>query len=520
MESFEVTQLKSNIELTKIYTQQLKMKTIKNILPLSFVLLLYSCATTKNYNPNKKYSQQQLHQDYSLLRNILEKKHPSLYWYTGKDSMDMYFDKYFSAIKDSMTGQQFGWRVIAPLTDKIHCGHTSFAMSKAYNNRAVNKRLPSFPLFMKCWNDTMVVTNNLNRKDSVLKRGTLITAVNGLNNAALKQIMFNYMTEDGNANNVNYIRLSSNFPYYHRNIFGISKIYSVKYIDSTGTEQTINIPVFEAPKDSGRKTKAFVSGKKIKPETRQKRLLDKRSLAIDTTNNTAIITLNTFSSGGLRKFYRQTFRYIRKAGINNVVLDIRSNGGGRINLSTLLTKYVSRKNFRVADTSFAVAKSLRPYTRYVKSGFINNLGLFFLTKKNKDGLYHFGHWERKIYQPKKLNHFSGDLYVLINGSTFSASALFSNAVKGQPGIILAGEEAGGGWHGNNGILIPDITLPNTRLRVRLPLFRLVQYNHTAKDGRGVPPDIYIGTNYEALLKGVDKKMQVVMEMIKVKRIKQ
>ena len=104
--------------------------------------------------------------------------------------------------------------------------------------------------------------------------------------------------------------------------------------------------------------------------------------------------------------------------------------------------------------------------------------------------------------------------MLIAGSTFSASALFSNAVKGQPGIVLVGEETGGGWHGNNGILIPDITLSNTHIKVRLPLFRLVQYHHVPKDGRGIQPDIYIGTNYDALLKGIDYKMQVVMDLIK------
>lgn len=427
--------------------------------------------------------------------------------------MDIYFDKYYNSITDSMTEQQFGWKVIAPLTDKIHCGHTSFAMSKAYNKWASGKRFPSFPLMLKCWNDTLVVTGNLNRKDSVLKRGTFITSVNGMNSEALKQTMFGYMTEDGNANNVNYIRLSANFPYYHRNIFGISKTYSVKYLDNN-IEKNIMIPVFEQKGDSGRKARPAVPVKKDSVGTRQQRLHEMRSLAIDTVNNTAIITLNTFSTGRLRKFYRQTFRYIRKTGITNVVLDLRSNGGGRINLSTLLTRYVSRRDFKVADTSFAVTQSLRPFTRYIKNGFINNLGLFFLTKKNKDGLYHFGHWERKLYKPKRLNHFSGNLYVLINGSTFSASTIFCNAVKGQPGILLAGEEAGGGWHGNDGILIPDISLPNTHIRVRLPLFRLVQYHHIPKDGRGVMPDIYIPTDYNALIKGVDKKMQVVMQMIR------
>jgi C-terminal processing protease CtpA/Prc len=109
------------------------------------------------------------------------------------------------------------------------------------------------------------------------------------------------------------------------------------------------------------------------------------------------------------------------------------------------------------------------------------------------------------------------MYVLINGNTFSASALFSNAVKGQPGVVLLGEEAGGGWHGNDGVLIPDIVLPNTHVKVRLPLFRLVQYNHAPKDGRGVPPDIYVGTNYNALLNGIDYKMKFVMELIRSKQ---
>ena len=160
-----------------------------------FVLLtLFSCSATKNYAPNKKYARQQLKEDYTLLRNILESKHPSLYWYTSKDSMDFFFDKYYRAIGDSMTEQQFGWKIIAPLTNAIHCGHTSFGMSRAYIRWADKKKFPSFPLIMKVWNDTMAVTNNLNRKDSLFKRGTLITAVNGIRNKQLIAEMFGYMT--------------------------------------------------------------------------------------------------------------------------------------------------------------------------------------------------------------------------------------------------------------------------------------------------------------------------------------
>jgi C-terminal processing protease CtpA/Prc len=156
---------------------------------------------------------------------------------------------------------------------------------------------------------------------------------------------------------------------------------------------------------------------------------------------------------------------------------------------------------------------LAPYTKYIKGKFFNTIELFFLTRKRTDGLYHSRLMEKKFYQPKKTNGFKRSVYVLTNGPTFSAATIFCNLVKGQPGILLAGEETGGGWYGNDGIMIPDIILPHTHTRVRLPLFRIVQFQHIAVKGTGVVPDIYIPTNYQALLKGVDKKMEVIRNLI-------
>jgi C-terminal processing protease CtpA/Prc len=276
--------------------------------------------------------------------------------------------------------------------------------------------------------------------------------------------------------------------------------------------------LYQPPSDTVKKTKGTPIVKTQKARKRLMILQNMRQMKIDTPNNTAIIELNTFSKGKLRGFFRRSFKKIRQNKIKNIVLDLRSNGGGKIASSTLLTKYLTRKPFKIADSSFAVAKSLGPYTKYIKGKGLNNLGLFFLTKKRADGNYHFGMWERKYFQPKTKNHFGGDLYVLTNGPTFSAAALVCNDLKGQPGITLLGEETGGGWYGNSGIMIPDITLPNTKMRVRLPLFRLVQSNHMIKNGRGIQPDIYVGTSYEALLNNYDKKMRVVMEIIKQKAV--
>ena len=475
---------------------------------------LISCAVSKNYSPAKKFPQQALREDFQLLKNILEQKHPSLYWYTPKDSMDFYFEKYYRSIPDSMTEQQFAWHILAPMVDKIHCGHTSVGSSKAYRKWVSGKQLPSFPLYFKVWNDTMAVSANLNRTDSFFKRGTLVTSVNGVRNAAQVKKMFDYLPEDGYANNVNYIRMSANFPYYHRNIYGLSKKYKVTYLDSTGKEKTTEIPLFTPIKDSLKKDSIHrkLLPKEPKPK-KSKRILTLRSLIIDSNNVMATMQLNSFSKGRLRNFFRRSFKTLKEKNINNLVLDLRSNGGGKVWASTLLTRYISRNAFKVADSAYTISRGLGKYSQYIKGGWLNNIEMLFISSKRKDGLYHLGMLERKLYKPKTKNHYNGKVYVLTNGPTFSASALFCNAVKSQNGITLLGEETGGGWHGNSGIMIPDIKLPHSKNTVRLPLYRIVQYRHVPKTGSGIIPDIYVGTNYDALLKGIDYKMKVVRDII-------
>ncbi len=476
-------------------------------------VLLVSCAGTKNYSPTHKYSREVLQEDFSLLREILEKKHPSIYWYTPKDSMDMFFTKYYRAIPDSMTEQQFTWQILAPVVDKIRCGHTSVGSSKAYRKWMSGKRLPSFPLYLKAWDDTLAVLANLNRKDSLFKRGTLITSINGVGNKQQLNRIFDYLPEDGYANNVNYNRVSGNFPYYHRNIYGLSDKYQVSYIDSLGKERKTEVPLFRQVRDTSKKDKQAGKAERRPRPTHAERLMRYRSLSIDSTGTMATMTLNTFSEGKLRTFFRRSFKELQQKNIKHLILDLRSNGGGKVASSTLLTKYITRHSFKVADSLYATARGLGKYARYIKGGRFNDLEMLIISRKRKDGKYHIGLMERKFYKPKSNNHYDGKLYILTSGSTFSASALFCNVVKGQEGITILGEETGGGWHGNSGIMIPDIKLPNTKTTVRLPLYRLVQFNHVPKTGTGIIPDIFVGTDYESLIKGVDYKMKVTKELI-------
>src|SRR5688572_17879132 len=99
---------------------------------LSVVVSGCSAGIMSGFSPNKKYTLQQVQKDYLIYQTILEQHHPSLYWYSGKDSIDYYFSWGQNHLKDSMTEPEFR-KVLTYVTAKINCGHTSVRSSKAWS---------------------------------------------------------------------------------------------------------------------------------------------------------------------------------------------------------------------------------------------------------------------------------------------------------------------------------------------------------------------------------------------------
>jgi hypothetical protein len=156
------------------------------------------CAVNNHsFSPDKKYSPEQLQKDFSVYEGVLEEAHPGLYWYTSKDSMDHYFAEARKELKDSLNETGFR-KILSSVTSKIGCGHTSIRSSKAYQKyRDTSRIVRIFPLSLKLWNDTAVVVARLNRKDSMLGRGTMITKINGQAISQITQTLFNYIPTDG-----------------------------------------------------------------------------------------------------------------------------------------------------------------------------------------------------------------------------------------------------------------------------------------------------------------------------------
>lgn len=503
----------------RIGFSQFKISISRSLIGIGAILSVASCSVYRSsYHPSQKYSPDELREDYAIFRGTLEESHPGIYWYTSKDEMNHHFDWGESKLKDSLNEEQFR-KVLNYVVARMNCGHTVVRSSRDFIRFRDSLRSRVFPLSIKFWPDTAAVIGNLNSKDSLIRRGTVIKKINNVPLNFILDTLFKYVSSDGYNLTHKYQSLSNRggFANTYSLVFGRRENFLVNFIDSAGNEKTARISLYDPRRDTTARI-AVSRMDRIPRFERRKRILEaSRSLSFDSSRTIASMELSSFGRGlKLKRFFRRSFRTMRRSGTHHLIIDVRANGGGSVTNSTLLSRFISNKKFKIADSLYAINRNSR-YKRYVNGYFFNQLFMVFMTKKRQDGKFHFGYFERHYFNPKKKNHFDGKVYVVTGGNSFSATTLFANAVRQQPNVFIVGEETGGAAYGNSAWLIPDAILPNTRLRFRLPLFRLVIDKDIPKDGKGVQPEIFSGPTVEAIRLGIDYKMDKVMELIRARQ---
>jgi C-terminal processing protease CtpA/Prc len=296
-------------------------------------------------------------------------------------------------------------------------------------------------------------------------------------------------------------------------------MHLVRFLDTAGNAKSVNIRTYDPKTDTitrkGRRAEQVVVP--TRREKKEAQILSRRSLTIDSALNTAYIRVATFSSGKLRKFFRQSFKSIKQQGIEHVVFDLRENGGCNIMNSTKLSQYLVKQPFKLADTVAAISRKFR-YGQYIRPSLAYKISMFVTSnRKRADGRYHFAYFEKHSFKPKKKYHFDGDVYLIQGGYSFSATTLFINSLKGQQNVTVVGEETGGGSYGNSAVHLPQVVLPNTKIRIVLPVYRLVMDASKPKNGRGIIPDIELKPSSLAIRQGIDLKIAAVKEMISKKK---
>ena len=138
-------------------------------------------------------------------------------------------------------------------------------------------------------------------------------------------------------------------------------------------------------------------------------------------------------------------------------------------------------------------------------------------ERQPDGKYRLvKHPNLGIQQPSEPT-FAGKVLILINGGSFSTTSEFLSQAHFHKRATFIGEESGGGYYGNSSGAVPEVTLPETKLIVRVPLVTYYMavsgYKATA---HGVVPDHLVRYTIEELLAETDKELALALELARKK----
>ena len=411
-------------------------------------------------------------------------------------------------------------RVINPVFAFVRCGHTDVYPSKGFVRYFKKNKPKEFPI-TPYWAENKLMIWQNRTDDPTLKAGTEILSLDGKPVAEVIADMRLMIPSDGYNQTYKNVVINSSFRPFYRYLYGNNDTFKMTVKDSTGKTKSLVLSFNKPVKASKNPVPIAVNTPsaptptlpKLPSEPRLSKADLRRNLRFsDKDSSLAILDINTFKDKNYAAFYRRTFRKLRQKGTKNLVIDLRNNGGGRSDASIKLMSYL-------LDSVYVVYKQVdapvsKPsFNKYLGWKFIRLGVRYFASKRTPTG----GLLNRatgKTHQPAKRNHFDGRVFVLTNGGSFSASAIFASIVRQHGRVKTIGRETGGGRNGCNAFVSPMLTLPQTRIRVRMPMFKIVLEIPTLDIGRGVMPDYPVEFTFDDANKGRDLDMEKVLEILK------
>jgi len=233
--------------------------------------------------------------------------------------------------------------------------------------------------------------------------------------------------------------------------------------------------------------------------------------------STAVLTIRSFEGFAdlahekpLGVFFAEAFHDIEAHRVRTLVIDLRDNGGGHDELGRELFAYLAAAPFRYYAGLYlrSSAFSFSQYADPPMPGPPPNL-----YETDAEGrLRWLASPNYGIHRPE-AERFSGRVFVLMNGGSFSTTAEFLSVAHFNRRAVFIGEEAAGGYYGNTSGATIVVTLPNTGMRLHLPLQRydLAVAGFSPMD-RGVPPDYRVVATARDVLAGRDRAMETALRL--------
>ena len=526
---------------------------MKKITLLLVVLSFLSCGSVAKYNKQitKIHSKAELQEDIDYAYGYLKRNHPDLDTYYSQETIDHKFDSLKKAIKP-MNTHDFYYALNEALKP-IAQGHTSIIMPfKEYTKKerkARGKRTSfAYDYELKTIANKLYISRQI-KGDSALVVGTEIEQINDESVQDLlakyrKQIISDgynktfqprvtgkrfwafYAKDKGLIDSVNLqCKLNDSVfnhvlkaKYKKKGDEKIEDIATKKDSVKPNTDQTTKAVNKLAKKALRKKHKLYSYSKKEKVYYRDFKFVG------DTINNPiALLKIRGFSDGKYKKCYDEIFSKIDSSKAQHLIIDLRDNFGGSLNEITYLYSYLAKKDIQMIGKAKMTKRTSIFNVGLVNTGVVGKLitlaaspyiTYMMLTKvkREKDGNLYF-HYKASKKQSPKEKRFKGTIYVLTNGNSFSASAVFSTQLKANKRATFIGEETGGAYNSTVAGMFIYPELPNSKITMRFGLMNIETPYHQNPPGHGVYPDITLLPNATDLKNGIDTELDYTLKLI-------
>jgi len=470
------------------------------------VFLTQSCVRSKASLMTKKYAPEALQRDAAILKDVILQMHPAVGVYKPRSYYESLFKDYLSSIKDSLTEREFRIKTKLVL-DELHCGHTEVLYSKELYKQVKPMKFNFSPYIFLPVNDKAYMIANLNKKqDSVIRKGAEIVSINGVPVDSMLRYSKRFISADGYSFSGKNHFVQLGFNNYYPSLFGRPDTFTVQYMEGR-EKKSLSYPAIKL------KTLPMLPlGAKDDSLYKKFRRAKIKYRYLDDDKETMVLRIEKFSHNSDARTYRKIFKKLKNNGTENLVIDLRNNGGGSLANSYRLLSYLVDSSSAQTLRTHVKNYPYRKYTRGNMAFKFTRLAYRIIgTKKTVNDTDHFVY----TIKPRKRNHYDKKIIVLLNGGSFSASCLVAAYLKNNKRTIFIGEESGGTIEGCNAGITPYYKLPNTRIRVRVPAFRVLNDLTDKPTGRGIIPDYQIDYTYKDITMRRDLELLKVKELLKI-----
>ena len=438
---------------------------MKNYFILILSVLVFTLSAQEEISWNQKIEASQLKEDLELLKFNLEELHGALYLYNTKAVIDAKFEEIESQLNKPMLSIQF-YNLITPLLELIGNGHSHIVPSKSFYKQ-MRTKMKYFPLDLYMDNDIVYVLKN-NSDDDTIVEASVVEKINGKEAKWLINDMASRMTRDGYNMTWPVTRATNRFSEFYIFNYGDAEIYECIIKSPTGESKTVEL-VGKTKKEVDQKRTEKYGDKKNWVE------LKEPAYTLDITGKTAVMTLRTFSQKEIKKhngvkskkWFADAFAQINEKGVEDLIIDMRANGGGDEDPTIELFSHLYDKEFQFYKDVYLQERKIPNGKLYEDNIFWLNIYAKLMTKK-KEGRYILRSRGLRPYAPAK-EQFTGDVIVLTDPYSFSATGEMTAILKEHNRVTFVGEEAGGNPNQNTSGAMLILNLPNSGLRAVVPV---------------------------------------------------